>query len=192
MRGSPTRRGVLGIGLLLLACLPARADEVCAPHVEEHPGWQSASLRPHTDAFRACTLSEPRYREVVSAWLQGMAADAPVLKSLSLGRAVDLPWISRRLARAGLSDPGWDACRGRARQGDPNAWVAAVLAEPAFLERLQAPFQGTAYRVTKVSVEKVLVGPATEILPDAPAGRRVPFDAQLWLVLAPAQSAGAR
>ncbi len=184
-------RGALLIGTLVLASCAAWADQACAPHVEEHPGWHSASFRAHTDAYKHCPVSEGAYRVVVAGWLKARHETGPSLTSLSLGRAVDFPWLSEYLARAALADPRWDGLHGRLRGGDLNAWVASLLSDPLLLERLRVPFEGTAYRVTRVSVEKVLVGPVENFLPrGAPTGLRAPFDAQLWLVLTPTAGPG--
>jgi len=169
---------------VLVLCGCAAAEEPCAPHVEEHARWASATFRPHTDAFLDCPVPEVTYRQVVGDWLRGRGEAAPPVTSVALGRAVHFPWISRYLVRAALSSARWDAERGRALDGDPNGLVASLLSMPGFIERLDAPFAGSPYAVLAVSVEKVLVGDAEERVPEAALGRqRVPYDAQLWIVL---------
>jgi hypothetical protein len=60
------------------------------------------------------------------------------------------------------------------------------LSDPSLLQRLAAPFEGTQYQVLRVTFEKVLFGRADEYASDPGAGAvKVPFDAQLWLRLAP-------
>jgi hypothetical protein len=174
---------------VLAACLgTAQAQEGCEPYVENHRDMETAALRPHRDAFRNCTIDEAAYVRLVAAWLASRGADAPTPRGLGLGRAVNLPWISEHIARAALRDPRWDAARGRDRQGDINGLVVALLAQPDFLRRLDAPFAGTPWTVRAVSVEKVLVAKARDILPDGGAGK-LPFDAQLWLAIVPRTAA---
>jgi hypothetical protein len=169
----------------LCACLGAAlAQQGCEPYVENHRELETAALRPHSDAFRSCFIDEAAYARLIAAWLAARGADAPPLRGLGLGRAVNLPWISEHLARAALHEPRWDTARGRDRKGDINGLAAALLSQPAFLRRLDAPFAGSAWAVRAVSVEKVLVAKAQDILPGAGRGR-VPFDAQVWLVIAP-------
>lgn len=169
----------------LCACVGvAGAQEGCEPYVENHRDMETAALRPHRDAFRHCTLDEAAYRRVVAAWLAARGGAAPPLRGLGLGRAVNLPWVSEHIACAALGDPRWDGARGRDRKGDINGLVAALLSRPDFLQRLDAPFAATPWMVRAVSVEKVLVTRAAEILPDAGRGR-LPYDAQLWLAIAP-------
>ena len=169
----------------LCVCLGvASAQDGCAPYVESHRDLETAALRPHRDAFRSCTIDEAAYAALISAWLAGRGSDAPLLRGLSLGRAVNLPWLSEHIARAALRDPRWDAARGRDRRGDINGLVAALLSQPDFLRRLDAPFAGTPWTVRAISVEKVLVAKAGDILPDGAKGK-LPFDAQVWLVLGP-------
>ena len=170
-----------GFGCALAAPFPAQA---CAPHVEEHSGARSASLRSHSPQSDACRVDEATYVRVVQDWLRARDGLAPV-SSLALGRAVDHPWISRHLADSALSSSAWSARISRAPAGEQNRYVAAVLSEPAFLQRLAAPFDAAGYVVTGVSVEKVLVGPARDHASDGRGGAaRVPFDAQVWLRLA--------
>jgi hypothetical protein len=145
---------------------------------------ETAALRPHRDAFRSCTIDEEAYTALISAWLAGRGSDAPPLRGMSLGRAVNLPWVSEHIARASLHDPRWDAARGRDRRGDINGLVAALLSQRDFLRRIDAPFAATPWTVRAVSVEKVLVTKAKDILPDGGKGK-LPFDAQVWIVIGP-------
>lgn len=171
-------RVIMTAGLLALSCIAT----ACSPYIEARPDSDSAALRPHTDAFTRCAMAESSYREVVGTWLRQRPTSAPHLRGLSLGRAVDHPWIAHHLAEVALRHPQWSTNQGKARTGGPNPWVASVLSEPAFLARLAVPFADTPYVPVGVSVEKVLVGRAQDVAPELNAGRRlVPFDAQIWL-----------
>jgi hypothetical protein len=174
----------LAAALLWAGIGAAGAQEGCEPYVESHRDLATAALRPHRDAFRSCFIDEAAYGQLIAAWLAARGAAEPPLRGLGLGRAVNLPWVSGHIARAALADPRWDAARGRDRKGDINGLVASLLAQPEFLRRLDAPFAGTPWTVQGVSVEKVLVAKTGEILPGARKGK-APFDAQLWLSLAP-------
>jgi len=171
----------------LCACLGvATADHACEPYVETDRDRETAALRPHRDAFRSCTIEEEGYRRAIASWLAALGS-AP-LRGMSLGRAVNLPWLSEHIARAALRDPRWDAARGRDRKNDINGLVAALLSRPDFLRRLDAPFAATPWTVRAVSVEKVLVTKAKDILPDGGTGK-LPFDAQVWIVIGPRPAA---
>ncbi|RLJ67579.1 hypothetical protein [Sulfurisoma sediminicola] len=173
----------------LCACVGAAiAQEGCEPYVENHRDLETAALRPHRDAFRSCIIDEATYAALISAWLASRGDAAPPLRGMSLGRAVNLPWISEYIARTALRDPRWDAARGRDRNGDINGFVTALLSRPEFLRRLDAPFAATPRAVRTVSVEKVLVTKARDILPDGGKGR-LPYDAQVWIVLEPRPAA---
>lgn len=180
---------------------PVAARETCTPHVRTSADGTTASLRPHHTDLLACQIDEPAYQRVIQDWL-ATRDDAAPLHGISLGRVANLPWLSAALATAALQHPRWNARRGRVRHGDINAFVAALLSDPAMRERLQAPFSDTGWRVTGVSVEKVLVLPAREVFPETEGsnasaggantggtstggnrGAKVPFDAQLWLHL---------
>lgn len=176
--GSAAASCLLAFWLMLAPGLAA----ACSPHVEER--GSSAMFRPHTTAFETCEVSEEAYRQVVADWLGRRPAAAPPLTSLSLGRAVSFPWISRHIADAALRDPRWDARAGKPKKVGINNLVTTLLSEQAFLGRLGAPFERTGYAVAGVTVEKVLVGKAAEHASSpVEANRLVPFDAQVWIRL---------
>ncbi|MCB1928856.1 MAG: hypothetical protein KDH17_12590 [Rhodocyclaceae bacterium] len=169
--------------LLSLASASACA---CSPYVEEPADRSHARLRPHVNALQSCEVSEETYREIVRAWLRSRPADAPQLTSLALGRAVAFPWISRHFADAALRQPDWAARVKATPRGRRDALATTVIRDPALLVRLAEPFEGSGYEVTGVSFEKVLYGKASHYSSRRDAGETmVPFDAQLWLMLAP-------
>lgn len=174
--------------VFLLFCLlgaPGIASG-CTIHIEENARWATASVRLTSAGEAGCTIDEATYQQTVSAWLQQRPADAPALTSLSLGRAIDYPWISRHLADRGLADPRWRKQALRGSAGGHNRFVADTLTEPVFLQRLAAPFSTSPLTVHGVSVEKVLLGPASQYASSpVQAKTRVPFDAQVWLRLTP-------
>lgn len=176
--------GWLGVSLGLALFLLSGLAVACRPYVEEPAGATTAAFRRHTDDFQTCRVAESSYADVVAGWLQSRPQTAPALTGLSLGRAVDFPWISQYIAERAGRDLLWDARRGKPQRGGINLFVASILSEEAFLARLAVPFVHTQYRPVSVSVEKVLVGTADDVLPELKSGkRRVPFDAQLWLNL---------
>lgn len=172
---------------LLAACTAMLhgAAQACAPFIETRPDERSATFRAHRTALEPCEVDERSYRQVVAQWLHTRPA-GDALSSLALGRAVKYPWISRHLADAALRSPGWAARVAATPAGRRDRLATEFIQDPALLARLALPFEGSAYRVTRVSFEKVLYGRADAHSSDPRAGAlRVPFDAQLWLVLAP-------
>ena len=165
--------GSLLLGAVTFGCGPATSDTPCVPRVEEHPNWNSASLRADR-SDPGCQISEEAYRRVVREWLTERDAAAAPVSSLYLGRAVRLPWLSAQIEDEARGHAGWNPQTGRAREGHENEFVSARLATEDFRERLAAPFADSPFAVEHVSVEKVLV---RETEP------RLPFDAQVWLVL---------
>ncbi len=171
-----------------LCSTAAVAGAACEPYVEEQPKWHSATFRPSRAALASCDVTEDAYRAVVGAWLAARAPDAPPLDTVALGRAVSYPWLSRAIADAALASPGWASRATHAKPGRRDALAAPVLRAPALRDRLALPFAGSRYVVTNLSYEKVLFGKASEHATQILAGQGdvlVPFDAQLWLRLAP-------
>ena len=65
------------------------------------------------------------------------------------------------------------------RGSERDRLVATLLQHPALLKRLGEPLEGTPYELRSVTYEKVLWRL------DADRGAEIPYDAQLWLRLAP-------
>ncbi|MEO8670659.1 MAG: hypothetical protein ABI411_05035 [Tahibacter sp.] len=185
-------RRVLALWLLFACCAQSFA-QTCAPFVEEQAAWSTAMFRPHSNGMQSCTVSEEVYRAVVRDWLRDRAPALPPLTSLSLGRAENFPWLSHYLADSALQSANWRTRVLRAGAGEHNQFVADLLSEPAMLQRLDAPFAESAYRVVGASVEKVLAGKASVYASvKTDATWKVPFDAQVWLRLASRNPAGGR
>ena len=177
-------RFVAGVILLFTLVVTGMPVWACSPFIEEHPQYASASFRAHTTAFEHCPVSEPTYQRVVSQWLQARSPDLPVLQSLSLGRAVDFPWLSRHIAESALKLPRWKALVAATPRGRLDALAVRIFQDPALRGRLATPFENSGYLVTAVTYEKVLYGKARDHASHGGA-TMVPFDAQLWLRLAP-------
>lgn len=176
MDAAGPRQWIAGVSLMICS-----AGFACTPSVEEWLAETTAVFRRHSDAFERCPVDEPAYNRVIADWLRRRPQAAPLTR-LSLGRAIDFPWISGYLAERALDHRSWDSRRGKVRHGDLNGLAAAILSEEKLLSRLAAPFCDTPYLPVAVSVEKVLVGPANGTLAKPGSGRRlVPHDAQIWL-----------
>ncbi len=162
----------------------ADPDIQCKPVVEAQPDQGWFRVRPHENAFIHCTLTRETLTRQVQEFLSGADIGVNGFQSLSLGRLVDHPWLSRYLAEQALADGNWDAVRGMPRNGDINGFVRSTLTTPAALALLQSVFEGTGYTVTGVSVEKVLVLPANS-MPwlETSHTELVPFDALTFVRL---------
>ena len=179
------------IAVFLLSLSLADAASACTPTIQERASESTASLRPHTSAFERCTIDEATYRKVVAEWIRARPADSASISSLSLGRAVDYPWLSQFVADSALASPQWRKRIAKARGVERDKLAAAILSDPALRKRLDAPFEGTRYRVSQVTFEKILFGRADEHTSDKKGGSTiVPFDAQIWLRLMPRDGAG--
>jgi hypothetical protein len=170
-----------GMLLLIVLVVPVRA---CSPYIEESPDHLSATFRVHTTVFEHCPVSEETYQRLVTQWVHSRSSDLPVLQSLYLGRAADFPWLSRQIADVALKVPGWKSLVAATPRGRLDSLAAQVLQGLEMRRRLAIPFAGTGYQVAGISYEKVLYGKASEYASHG-GNTMVPFDAQLWLRLAP-------
>ena len=101
---------------------------------------------------------------------------------VSFGRIVEYPWLSSLLAREASVARGWDMVAGRPVKGHENQWVAQMLrAMPEFTALFDS------WQISGVSVEKVLIKPASQLPLAAgaplPASAQLPYDAILWVTL---------
>lgn len=168
------------LGLFAATPLPAQH---CAPFIEEYPQQATAVFRKHTDAFAECPVTEASYQQILRQWLQARASNLPPLTGLSLGRAVDFPWLSRLIADTALRVPAWQSLVIATPRGRLDALAARVFENAELRARLAEPFAGSGYMVRGLSYEKVLYGKASDHATDRSDDTLVPFDAQVWLQL---------
>ena len=149
---------------VLSAFLIAQAGS-CAIALEQQDGW--TRLRP------ACAVTRERTQEVVSDVLSKSDTQARI----AFGRLVHYSWLSDALASQASSSRHWQPGAGK-----DNAYVRAALAG---MPEFTGLFRG--WRISNISVEKVLVKRAAEL--SLPAGApvspnaRLPYDALLWVTL---------
>jgi hypothetical protein len=129
----------------------------------------------------SCPIGYRSTHEAVRAILSHAGGEKEV--SIGLGRLAGYPWLSNLLSRQAASSRVWDPAAGKARGESDNSYVANTLRH---MPEFTALFDR--WRVLAVSVEKVLVKPAAEVvLPQGapvPAGARLPWDAIVWVTLA--------
>jgi hypothetical protein len=117
--------------------------------------------------------------------------------SIDLGRIVEHPWLSQQLAEAALRSSRWDAVRGRPKTGNDNLAVMQLIDDDKLLAAFVPIFGRYGTKIRNASVEKVLVGRVGDTEELAPLaadpeaiGKKLPFDAILWLHLEPLHRSG--
>lgn len=183
---------VLVTGLLLaplsLAAevLATRVVEGCELSLEQEAGSPSVSLRRRPGD---CVASEAAVLGVLEQGLVGRPG--AVYRSVFLGRLVLYPWGPPALAAAAAASPEWDAQHGQARAGGDNALVARLLDGSGAFAGAARVLAARGHAPAGLAVEKVLV--AVDPIPraDPARARRLPFDAQVWLLLEPIGSGSA-
>jgi hypothetical protein len=180
------------VALVLLASVACAGERIASTQVGERRVTLELRVNEPVLVLRGDgPLSVEVVRSAMPALLSSLFSGDALpddVRSLSAPRIETLPWLSERLALAAAKDPDWEATRGEARRGHENAVVGALLQREELARELAAPFARYGLVATSVSVEKVLVAPASR-LPFADRlraagvtdGARLPFDAQLWL-----------
>ncbi len=191
-----TFRALLAAALLFLASIPATGGEAviasvpsgeCTLRLEAVENWPALRLRAGHPNYKPCFIDKAAVTQILS---EAFAKPHPelasrVFTSLAIGRLIDYPWLVQFLARRAARDPGWDAAAGKPVKVHINRYVADVLSSPEVVLEMEAPLREDRYRITGVSVEKVLVG-GFENVPQLEGPRRkgkIPFDAQVWFRL---------
>jgi hypothetical protein len=179
--------------LFLFTCIPAAGGEPvivsvpageCTLSLEMSENWPSLRLRARHPNYRPCYIEKTAAIQTLSRAFSG---PHPVLASreftsLAFGRLIDYPWLVQFLARRASQDPQWDPAAGKPRGVHVNRYVADVLSSREIMDDIEFPLREHRYRITGVSVEKVLVG-GFENVPQLEGPRpkgRIPFDAQVW------------
>jgi hypothetical protein len=171
-------------GEAILASIPAGE---CNLSLEAAENWPALRLRAGHPDHRPCFIEKAAVIQVLT---QAFSEPHPILiarkfTSLAIGRLIDYPWLVKFLARRASQDPKWNTAAGKPRGVHVNRYVADVLFSPEIVSEIETPVREQGYRITGVSVEKVLVG-GFENVPQregpGPKGK-IPFDAQVWFRL---------
>jgi hypothetical protein len=189
-------RTLLAATLILLTSIPVAGGEAviasvssgeCTLSLEAAENWPALRLRAGHPAHRPCFIDKASVIRILSeAFAKPLPESASRgYTSLAVGRLVDYPWLVQFLALHAALDPGWDAAAGKPVKIHINRYVADVLSSPEIVLEIEAPLREERYRISDVSVEKVLVG-GFENVPQLEGPRRkgkFPFDAQVWFRL---------
>jgi len=189
--------GVLLLGLLLSAA--ANADDSFASIL---PGCTAKLERrnsePDVILVRGdCRMNISSLALLLETGLRELFPDNHLpIHGIYLGRVMNYPEWSKKLAMAAAQSPAWNNKRGwpyKPGQGE-NQLVQVLLNGPAYPQPLQAVFARYGLTACIVDVEKVLVFKAKDIFPTPvtlgklKAEAKLPIDAQVWLRLSPLAS----
>jgi hypothetical protein len=177
-----TRRRALAASLAALALAAAAqgAERIarvsaggCTVALEEREHEPVLVLRP------GCALDLEATVGALRTLLGELYPDRRIagIPALGLGRIESLPWLAERLADAARHAPAWDVRTGRPRASSREQFVSDLLRSGHLAREVEEVLASFGARAEIASVEKVLVRDE--------AGERVPFDAVVWLRLAP-------
>jgi hypothetical protein len=158
----------------------------CSLRVEADDEARALRLRVYP-GHPACYANKDLVQKVLRAAFS--TTDPPrlegIYKSLFLGRLIDYPWLCQHLALSAYKDPRWDRKKGKPESMDLHKYVSTVLSSREVISPFEDAFGNGGYKVTAVTLEKVLVGHFS----DVPLYRgkmlpgKVPYDAMVWLRL---------
>ena len=169
-----------------LVIVSAKVGE-CNLTVESNEKWHTLRLRAHHPKYKGCHIDEASMVSVLSAAFS--KTDSPKIEgnysSLFIGRLIDYPWLSEYVATTAHRDRGWNSKKGKPAAMDINKYVSQLLFKKELMAQLWTVLEKGGYRVTGVTVEKVLVGGFREVpfYQGEMHPGRVPYDAQVWFRL---------
>ena len=185
--------------LVILFCLhvlPALSQDViissipvgeCTLRVEANETWHTMRLRAHHPQHKGCMITRDAMLEALDSAFAKSAEPrlSENYSSLFIGRLIDYPWLCHFLADSARRDSAWDLTKGQPLIGHVNHYVADILSAKKLMTQLETPFLNNGYRMTGVSVEKVLVGGFDDVPFYQGEKHRglVPFDAMVWFRL---------
>lgn len=149
---------------------------------------QSRTLRLRIlPATLECRFSKTAMQTILKAAfsIAGPPKPGGTYTSLFLGRLVDYPWLSEQLALSASKDSRWDRRKGRPVTMALNTYVRDMLSRPEVTGQFEEALGESGYRVTAVTVEKVLVGRRSDVPLHSGTtfSGKAPFDAMVWLIL---------
>ncbi len=168
------------------AILSRLALDSCQAQLEADVRWQVLTVK---ISPLGCPLTRD---QLLSLFRRAISGNDSLLQrhrfnSIFLGRVIDYPWLSDFLIRQALRDSAWSKKQGRPRRQNINTYVARLAGKHPFIEKLNSVLANIHYKITGVSVEKVLVGRYRQLHdytgPEFKGG--APFDAQIYLLLQP-------
>jgi hypothetical protein len=134
----------------------ARRSSQC-PRLEYAPDWKS--LRFRSDSVDCEPVKLSGHVELARALLDFAAAELGAeLEPTSFGLG-DYPEMYERIAPRILLDNTWDAKAGKVKHGSLHTLVVSLASDPPAFHEVQKLFEGTGFRPSLASVEKVFVGP---------------------------------
>lgn len=159
----------------------------CTLSIEADEEWHTLRLRARHPHYQPCNVNQ---EAVLSLLASAFAKTGPPAlqgeyRSLFIGRLIDYPWLAHYLAETAHGDKRWNRKKGRPIEIKINNYVARLLFNQDLLKPIQTELGKHGYRIAGVSVEKVLVGGASDLPgPDRKnLPGHLPFDAQVWLQL---------
>ncbi len=155
--------------------------------------WQALTVRAHRADLKQCTVGQEVLLHLVKQAVTGKAAffKSHDFKSIFIGRIVEYPGLMSYLLEQSKSDSLWLKTEGRPAKGDVNSYVARIMAGHPLTAQINRLLQKAGYRVSAVSVEKVLVGSYRRIprYQGQKFSGALPFDAQMYFTLSPVKEA---
>ncbi|MHB2154757.1 hypothetical protein ACX8XN_10210 [Calditrichota bacterium GD2] len=158
--------------------------------IEANLKWHTLRVRAETSIpGEKCAIAEADLLKLIEKLVteKDSLLNRQTFSSLYLGRLVEYPWLVTFLMRCAAESPEWQAERERLKIDNVNIndWIATILFTHPMRDKIDRLFRKSGYRVTGISVEKVLVNDASKIERESVKylTGKLPFDAQTWLIL---------
>jgi hypothetical protein len=187
---------LLGLAIVILIVTPVASYQErcivsmeagkCSLTVEVDDESRTARLRVSPNG-QGCHIEKALMLETLKKAFS--KTDAPKLEgvysSLCIGRLIDYPWLSQYLADSAWNDPSWDRKKGKPVNLDLYRYVKNLLARKEVAGEIDKALEAAGYRVTSVTIEKVLVGSLRDVplYQGKMAPGKVPLDAIVWFIL---------
>ncbi len=151
--------------------------------------WNTLTIRLVSKGKSRAMLKQQELLQILDTLViqKGQFLKEHEFNSIFLGRLIEYPWLEKFLILQAAQSADWDPVKGhlKNRKIFINSWVASQLFRHPIFKTISKKFQKIHYRLTKVSVEKVLVTGLKKIglkISNIQKGN-FPFDAQVWLIL---------
>ena len=159
----------------------------CSMALQANLKWKTITLQARQPDLKNCKMNRAN---LISLIKEAVAKNKLLFRSheftsIFIGRAVEFPWLSSFLSEQAFKDSLWNRIKGHPKKQNVNRYVETILYRHPVISQLDSVMQKVGYRISGVSVEKVLVGRYQNLIdfngPKFKGG--LPFDAQVYLIL---------
>ncbi len=159
----------------------------CTGTLEKNDKWNTLTIRLFHPKYNRCGLQENDFNTFLNHAFSKLSEKKSKTEytSISMGRIIEYPWISKALADSAADDPRWSTETGKLKDITVHEFTAELLNRTQIVNTINEHLKLIGHKISGIRVEKVLIstGKPMNFPSWIDQKTRVPFDAMLWFKL---------